>query len=146
MSFDRMAYMRKCRQYNWLFAGFVGLAVTMASFFISSNVSVPARVIETSSFTSYEKEELSLSFTIRMNRKCDAMVTWWILDKDEHTVILSDTQPGKPIKIGIHDFKSTRKIPGGLKPGDYVYKAVIFDLCENNKLYTSATKVPFSVK
>lgn len=89
--------------------------------------------------------ELVMSVEVKMTRKCDAMIVWWVLDKDEREVIASDTQPARPSTIGTRTIVTRRKVPS-MPPGTYQYKGLIFDICTNGKLYTTGTQKTFVVK
>jgi hypothetical protein len=133
------------RFYNWLLALFGGGAVAAAVFYMSLLTPTPARVI-TFKDPRVVGKDLVVDFRVVMNQKCDAMVAWWILDKEENAVLLSDTTPARPLRVGVTDITAKRELPEKLAPGEYVYKALVFDHCADKKLYTSGVRVPFTVK
>lgn len=135
--------------YNWMLALFGGGAVAATVFYLSQLTPTPARVIERAVAVSAvgPGEDLRIDVKMKMYRKCDAIIAWWVIDaKDEMKLIGSGTQPGQPTRIGTLEVIAKRKLPDSIQPGSYIYKAIVFDACENGEVYTTATRIPFTVR
>lgn len=136
------------RFYTWTTMMFLGASVATCVYFIAKALPDPARVLMDPKPHGEVRPggDLLIDLVVHMNKKCDAIVTWWILDSAENTVIVSDVQPALQVPIGETSLTIKRTLPETIKPGRYVYKSMVLDTCGDSRIYISGTRVPFTVR
>lgn len=131
-----------------VFSLFLGAIVASTTYFIIKGLPDPARVITNAHQIGevIPGGELAITMNLKMNKDCDGIVSWWILDEEDR-VLASDVTPTKPSRAGDEkQLMVRRKVPETIKPGFYVYKSIILDTCgKSNRVYIAGNRIPFYV-